>query len=198
MTFDLEKNEFNYVFHQFDHLFKDMDEARFHEGAVVGILHGAKKDGVTPGADYVYRFIQGLQERVRLEKNRNMHQKHKRCLAMAEWCNSEMGRETFACFRPRNTKEVWREEHKYWAKWRKRWLELAGMFKKALYQETYHDLESQERLNAEYERKAHTYSREQLIELRERINEAFLLNPYGKVFHVDRVEPDKFDITVDV
>lgn len=45
---------------------------------------------------------------------------------------------------------------------------------------------------------ARTYSREQLIELRERINEAFLLNPYGKVFHVDRVEPNKFDITVDV
>lgn len=58
--------------------------------------------------------------------------------------------------------------------------------------------ESQERLNAEYKRDARTYSREQLIELRERINEAFLLNPYGKVFHVDRVEPDKFDITVDV
>jgi len=50
--------------------------------------------------------------------------KYKRCLAMAEWCNSEMGRETFACFRPRHTKEVWREEHKYWAKWRKIWFEL--------------------------------------------------------------------------
>jgi hypothetical protein len=52
------------------------------------------------------------------------HNKYKRCLAMAEWCNSEMGRETFACFRPRHTKEVWREEHKYWAKWRKIWFEL--------------------------------------------------------------------------
>lgn len=59
------------------------------------------------------------------------HQKYKLCLAMAEWCNSEMGRETFACFRPRSTKEVWREEHKYWAKWRKIWLNLAKKFKEA-------------------------------------------------------------------
>ena len=59
------------------------------------------------------------------------HQKYKRCLAMAEWCNSEMGRETFACFRPRHTKEVWREEHKYWAKWRKIWFELYIKFKEA-------------------------------------------------------------------
>lgn len=57
------------------------------------------------------------------------HYKHKWLLAMAEWCNSEMGRETFACFRPRHTKEVWREEHKYWAKWRKIWFELYKKFK---------------------------------------------------------------------
>lgn len=57
-------------------------------------------------------------------ERRERHHKYKRCEAMAEWCNSEMGRETFACFRPRHTKEVWREEHKYWAKWRKIWFEL--------------------------------------------------------------------------
>ena len=39
------------------------------------------------------------------------HLKRKRCLAMAERCNSEMRRETYACFRPRHAKEVWREEH---------------------------------------------------------------------------------------
>ena len=59
------------------------------------------------------------------------HNKYKRCLAMAEWCNSEMVVETFACFRPRRTKEVWREENKYWAKWRKIWFELAMKFKEA-------------------------------------------------------------------
>ena len=57
------------------------------------------------------------------------HHKYKRCLAMAEWCNSGMVVETFACFRPRSTKEVWREEHKYWAKWRKIWFKLAEKFK---------------------------------------------------------------------
>ena len=120
MTFDLEKNEFNYVFHQFDYLFKDMDGARFHEGEVVGILHGAKKDGITPGADYVYRFIQGLQERVRLEKKRNMRQKYKRCLAMAQWCRtSARCDEGLGAFKYRD----W-----YW-KWFKRWIALANKFK---------------------------------------------------------------------
>lgn len=57
------------------------------------------------------------------------HSKYMLCLAMAEWCNSGMAAETFACFRPRSTKEVWREEHKYWAKWRKIWFELAIKFK---------------------------------------------------------------------
>ena len=59
------------------------------------------------------------------------HSKYKRSLAMAEWCNSGMVVETFACFRPRSTKEVWREEHKYWAKWRKIWFELAKHYKEA-------------------------------------------------------------------
>jgi hypothetical protein len=73
-------------------------------------------------------------EQVYLKKDADKviaHHKRKRCLAMAEWCNSEMGRETFACFRPRNTKEVWREEHKYWAKWRKIWFGLYKKFKEA-------------------------------------------------------------------
>lgn len=66
-----------------------------------------------------------------IEHKEARHQKYKRCLAMAEWCNSGMVVETFACFRPRSTKEVWREEHKYWAKWRKIWFELAMKFKEA-------------------------------------------------------------------
>lgn len=120
MTFDLEKNEFNYVFHQFDYLFKDMDGARFHEGEVIGILHGAKKDGITPGADYVYRFIQGLQERVILEKKRNMHQKYKRCLAMAMWCDAEADvADADGDY----------DDMKWYQKWHKRWLELAEKFK---------------------------------------------------------------------
>ena len=63
---------------------------------------------------------------------RERHRKYKQCVAMAEWCNSEMGRETFACFRPRGTKELWREEHNYWAKWRKIWFELAQKFKESV------------------------------------------------------------------
>lgn len=62
---------------------------------------------------------------------RERRRKYKQCVAMAEWCNSEMGREPFACFRPRGTKELWREGHNYWAKWRKIWFELAQKFKEA-------------------------------------------------------------------
>lgn len=58
-----------------------------------------------------------------------IHHKYKRSVAMAEWCNREMEVETFACFKPRSTKKVWREENKYWAKWRKIWFELAMKFK---------------------------------------------------------------------
>ena len=70
-----------------------------------------------------------LSHKIDVVERRELHQKYKRCLAMAEWCNSEMVRETFACFRPRHTKEVWREEHKYWAKWRKIWFKLCKKFK---------------------------------------------------------------------
>lgn len=63
---------------------------------------------------------------------RERRRKNKQCVAMAEWCNSEMGREAFACFRPRGTKELWREGHNYWAKWRKIWFELAQKFKESV------------------------------------------------------------------
>ena len=70
-----------------------------------------------------------LNHKIDVVERRELHQKYKRCLAMAEWCNSGMVVETFACFGPRSTKEVWREEHKYWDKWRKIWFELAMKFK---------------------------------------------------------------------
>ena len=114
MKYNLENYEFNYVFHQFDALFIDMDGARFGEAEVAGILHGAKIDGITPGADYIYRFIQGLQERVRLEKERIAHQKYKRCVAMVKICENKLGTVV---------KPGW------WDKWRKRWLELAEYFR---------------------------------------------------------------------
>lgn len=53
-----------HVFHQFDYLFDKMDGAHFGEAEIAGILHGAKNDGIYPGADYVYRYIQCLQIRL--------------------------------------------------------------------------------------------------------------------------------------
>jgi hypothetical protein len=53
------------------------------------------------------------------------HQKHRRCLAMAKWCDSEMNYwydriEMEQC-----------QRFKFYDKWHKRWLELAEKFKEA-------------------------------------------------------------------
>lgn len=121
MKYNLENHEFNYVFHQFDYLFKDMDGARFHEGEIVGVLHGAKIDGITPGADYIYRFIQGLQERVRLEKERSAHQKMKRCEKMWHFCAIKALYEIDYKGNP----DKWR----FYSKWMHKWFELAKHFR---------------------------------------------------------------------
>ena len=73
-----------YVFHQFENLFDTMDGAYFGEAEISGILNGAKRDGIYPGADYVYRYIQCLQIRLREEKEKVLHQKRKRCLLYAK------------------------------------------------------------------------------------------------------------------
>lgn len=54
-------------------------------------------------------------------ERRERHQKYKRCLAMAKWCESE------------NYTDCWYHENsercKWTEKWHKRWLELAEKFK---------------------------------------------------------------------
>lgn len=50
------------------------------------------------------------------------HQKYKRCLAMANWCQSEQSLHPNA-FGLVSYKGLW------WRTWRKRWLELAEKFK---------------------------------------------------------------------
>ena len=48
------------------------------------------------------------------------HQKYKRCLAMAEWCNSEIGiADTDGDY----------EDMRLYQKWHERWLKLAEQFK---------------------------------------------------------------------
>lgn len=48
------------------------------------------------------------------------HQKYKRCLAMAEWCDTEIG----SRFRDGDYEDI-----QWYQKWYKRWIELANQFK---------------------------------------------------------------------
>ena len=51
------------------------------------------------------------------------HNKYKRCMAMAKWCEAELF--AYPPFGTESPKEKW------WQKWHNRWLELADKFKEA-------------------------------------------------------------------
>jgi len=57
----------------------------------------------------------GLQQ----DEEEILHQKYKRCLAMAWWCSAEIGMLV----------STWESKIKYYKRWQKRWLELAEKFK---------------------------------------------------------------------
>ena len=57
------------------------------------------------------------------------HQKHKRCLDKAKWCESEYKRLEAKAPLFDIDKECWEYNSDYWYKWHKRWLELAEKFK---------------------------------------------------------------------
>lgn len=139
----LDENEF-YLKSEADKVIAGLEDRLRHYPMMVALLESDKKkiaeleDKLQAADKQIENLINSAssimlaQDRVNDDKCAELrHQEYKRCLAMTELCNSEMVRETFACFRPRHSKEVWREEHKYWAKWRKRWLELAEKFKEA-------------------------------------------------------------------
>lgn len=118
-----------YVFHQFDYLFDKMDGAYFGEAEIAGILYGVKQYGTYPGADYVYRYIQCLQIRIREEKEALRHQKYKRCLAMARFCEERYNYLSSLENYQMTDKEYQQVIGDYWDRWYKRWLELAKKFK---------------------------------------------------------------------
>lgn len=65
-----------------------------------------------------------------LELNRKeiRHQKYKRCLAMAWWCDEVM----LSCeLRGYTVHRIWANKHKWAMRWKYRWLELAEKFKEA-------------------------------------------------------------------
>lgn len=66
------------------------------------------------------------------EKDKELrHQKYKRCLDKAKWCEAEVRniRRTPLC--DMSEHEYWQYENDFWQRWQKRWLELAEVFKEA-------------------------------------------------------------------
>lgn len=54
------------------------------------------------------------------------HQKYKRCLTMAEWCDQVM----MSCeLRGYTVHRVWANEHEWAMRWKYRWLDIAKKFK---------------------------------------------------------------------
>ena len=73
-----------------------------------------------------YEEACGRLQTANLIKNEQLaatrHQKYKRCLAMAEWCNSEIGiADTDGDY----------EDMRRYQKWHERWLKLSEKFKEA-------------------------------------------------------------------
>ena len=59
------------------------------------------------------------------------HHKHKRCLAMARWCESEEKRPEAIAPLFDTDKECWEYNSNYLVKWHKRWLKIAEKFNEA-------------------------------------------------------------------
>jgi hypothetical protein len=70
-----------------------------------------------------------LNHKIDVVERRELHQKYKRCLAMARWCDAEVYhiRRTPLC--DMSEHEYWQYENDFWQRWQKRWMELAEKFK---------------------------------------------------------------------
>lgn len=56
------------------------------------------------------------------------HQKYKRCLAMAKWCDEVMMSYELRGY---NVHRIWARKHEWAMRWKYKWLELAEKFKEA-------------------------------------------------------------------
>ncbi len=74
----------------------------------------------------VHDYAQGLYViQARADKDAR-HQKYKRCLAMARWCDEVM----MSCeLRGYAVNRIWANRHQWAMRWKYRWLELAKKFK---------------------------------------------------------------------
>ena len=83
-------------------------------------------DKVIAEKDKVIAYARAL---VREDIKLIARQKYKRCLAMAEWCDSKVYhiRRTALC--DMSEHEYWQYEDEFWQRWHARWLKIAEQFK---------------------------------------------------------------------
>ena len=55
--------------------------------------------------------------------------KHKRCLAMAKWCNANVYNIRRKPLCDMDDHEGWQHDDEFWQRWHKRWLALSDKFK---------------------------------------------------------------------
>jgi hypothetical protein len=70
-----------------------------------------------------------LNHKIDVVERRELHQKYKRCLAMAGWCDEVM----MSCeLRGYAVHRIWANRHQWAMRWKHRWLELAEKFKEGV------------------------------------------------------------------
>ena len=79
------------------------------------------------------RYIAELQSANQLEidewYNKLMHQKYKRCVAMAKWCEAKVYNIRRKPLCDMDDHEGWQHDDEFWQRWHNRWLELAEHYK---------------------------------------------------------------------
>ena len=86
-------------------------------------------DRVIAEKDKVITYARAL---VREDLKIIRHHKYKRCLAMAEMCESEEKRLEAISHIFDTDKECWEYNSDYWARWHKRWLKIVEKFKEGV------------------------------------------------------------------
>jgi hypothetical protein len=71
------------------------------------------------------------QETINEMERQERHQKYKRCLAMARWCESKVYHIRRTPLGDMSEHEYWQYENDFWQRWQNRWRELAEKFKEA-------------------------------------------------------------------
>ena len=93
------------------------------EGRLFGLSQSHNVETYTCGI--LERKIIRLERKIKISDKQLRHSNHKRCLAMAEWCNANCMHTVLLIGHKIMPHWEWRIKTNYWYKWRKIWLALA-------------------------------------------------------------------------